>query len=218
MTQQAVTTERTKKAKKPKPKERPIEEKCDTFVQHYLKTLKIKESAIAAGYPESAAHRAGGRLLERPEVREAILKAMEKRAAQAEVDANWVLVRLIRVAERCLQAEAVVDHEGNPTGEYKFDSKGACRALELIGKHIGMFREGRLAQDNGAGGTLPQQHLHVHVGPEGGQLGAVDQRAIPYLPPIREIVVNRKVPQLENSCEPPALASAQQAGDHQPGA
>ena len=28
-----------------------------------------------------------------------------------------------------------------PTGEYQFDSSGANKATELIGKHLGMFKE-----------------------------------------------------------------------------
>lgn len=31
--------------------------------------------------------------------------------------------------------------DGEPTGEYQFDSKGALRALELIGKHLGMYND-----------------------------------------------------------------------------
>jgi hypothetical protein len=58
------------------------------------------------------------------------------------------------VAERCLQNEPVSDRDGNPiyvdtpTGKraaaYAFDPTGATRALELIGRHLGLF-EHRIA-------------------------------------------------------------------------
>lgn len=57
----------------------------------------------------------------------------------AAVSKAWVTTRLMQVAERCMQAEPVLDKEGNSTGEYRFDSSGANRALELLGKEMGMF-------------------------------------------------------------------------------
>jgi hypothetical protein len=36
-------------------------------------------------------------------------------------------------------AEPVLDREGNPTGEYTSQASSAIRALELIGKELGMF-------------------------------------------------------------------------------
>lgn len=40
-----------------------------------------------------------------------------------------------------------MDKEGNETGEYRFDSAGANRALELLGRHLGMWGKG----DKGSG-------------------------------------------------------------------
>ena len=60
----------------------------------------------------------------------------------AAVNKGWVIDRLKKVVERCMQAEPVmkmVDGELQETGEYKFDSSGANKALELIGKELGMF-------------------------------------------------------------------------------
>src|ERR1035437_5869658 len=38
-----------------------------------------------------------------------------------------------------MQAEEVVDKKGKPTGKYTFNATGANRALELLGKKLGMF-------------------------------------------------------------------------------
>jgi phage terminase small subunit len=56
------------------------------------------------------------------------------------VSVEWVLNNLKTVAERCMQAEPLVDREGNIV-EYTFQAPGANKALELIGKHLGMFTE-----------------------------------------------------------------------------
>lgn len=43
--------------------------------------------------------------------------------------------------ERCSKPVPVLDMTGESIGEYAFDSKGALRALELLGKHLGMFED-----------------------------------------------------------------------------
>lgn len=64
------------------------------------------------------------------------------------LDRQWVISRLMTVADRCMQAEEVTDKKGTPTGEYKFDSIGATRALELLGKTLNMFDGGKNALDD----------------------------------------------------------------------
>lgn len=99
-------------------------------------------------YPDKVAYQ----LLENPRVRKAIDEARAKRAEKAAISAQWVLDRLVELSERCMQAEPVLDREGNSTGEYRFDSSGANKALENIGKHLGMFKDklelsGKVTQD-----------------------------------------------------------------------
>ena len=77
---------------------------------------------------------------------------MNERSQKTLVDAHYVVERLKVVAERCLQAHPVmvwdpkqkamvqkVDEDGNHVWE--FDSVGANRALELLGKHKAMFTD-----------------------------------------------------------------------------
>lgn len=52
---------------------------------------------------------------------------------------QWVLEKLVENANRALQTVAVIDNEGQPTGEYTYNGNVANRALELIGKERGMF-------------------------------------------------------------------------------
>jgi hypothetical protein len=71
--------------------------------------------------------------------RVAEIKAEATRIAteKAGIDKAWVVERLRSVVERCLQAEPVLNREGNQTGEFNFNAAGANKALELLGKEIG---------------------------------------------------------------------------------
>jgi hypothetical protein len=50
-----------------------------------------------------------------------------------------VISRLKENADRAMQAARVIDKEGKETGEYTWQPSAANRALELIGKELGMF-------------------------------------------------------------------------------
>lgn len=50
-----------------------------------------------------------------------------------------VVDRLSEIVDRCMVAKPVLSALGVPTGEWVFDSRGALKGLELIGKHIGMW-------------------------------------------------------------------------------
>lgn len=78
---------------------------------------------------------------------ENVIKRIEELSAMASQNAilktgltrQWVIERLMTVVDRCMQAEPVLDRDGNETGEFKFDSGGANRALQLLGQELGMF-------------------------------------------------------------------------------
>jgi phage terminase small subunit len=65
--------------------------------------------------------------------------ATEKAAAALAVDKEWVLRRLVENVDRAMTVAPVLDVEGKETGEFKYDGNVANRALELVGKHLGMF-------------------------------------------------------------------------------
>lgn len=81
------------------------------------------------------------------------------------IDRNWVTANLRIVAERCMQAEPVRDNDGNPTGEYTFDSGGALKALELLGKDCGMFKSGETSSttNNIVINNLPETQLREMI-------------------------------------------------------
>lgn len=103
---------------------------------------------VDAGYAAStdrSAESAGSRLLSNVEVaaRIAEIRAELEQAAQkaATVTKEWIVEKLRENALRAMQAQPVTDSKGNPTGEYTYQGSVANRALELLGKEIGMFVE-----------------------------------------------------------------------------
>lgn len=103
---------------------------------------------IEAGYKaatDTAARANGARLIANDSVasRIAEIRAELEQAAQkaAAVTKEWIVEKLRENALRALQAEPVRDSKGNPTGEYAYQGNVANRALELLGKEIGMFVE-----------------------------------------------------------------------------
>lgn len=52
---------------------------------------------------------------------------------------EWVLERLIENAQRALQAEQAKNADGDVVGDFKYEGSVANRALELLGKELGMF-------------------------------------------------------------------------------
>lgn len=122
------------------------------FVREYLIDLNGKQAAIRAGYSPKSADVQASCLLANPKVALAVQELKEERAEQAGVDARWVLDNLIEVSQRCMQKVPVMTfdpiekamvqvQDGEGRDVWQFDSKGANQALQLIGKHLGMFTE-----------------------------------------------------------------------------
>lgn len=61
--------------------------------------------------------------------------------AKAAVDRDYVVKELKLNHERCTGAVPVLDRRGQETGQFKIDASGSNRALELLGKEVGMFKE-----------------------------------------------------------------------------
>jgi phage terminase small subunit len=121
----------------------PLTDQQQLFCDQYLVDLNGKQAAIRAGYSEKTAEVQASRLLSYAKVQEYIKEKQNTLSEKLSLDAEWVLIRLKEISDRCVQAEPVMirNAEGElvESGEYKFDSSGANRSTELIGKHLGMF-------------------------------------------------------------------------------
>lgn len=115
--------------------------KQQRFVEEYLVDLNATQAAIRAGYSEKTAHSQGSRLLENVEISKAVAAAFASRSERVQVTQDWVISRLVDNVERAMTAEPVRDREGNETGVYVYNGSVANKALELLGKHLGMFTD-----------------------------------------------------------------------------
>lgn len=67
------------------------------FVEEYLVDLNATQAAIRAGYSEATANEQGARLLANVSVAAAINAAQAKRAERTQIDADYVLRRIIEI-------------------------------------------------------------------------------------------------------------------------
>ena len=126
---------------------RPLSEKQRLFIKEYLVDLNATQAAIRAGYSEKTAYSAGQRLLKHVEVQKAVTKAQAERSQRVEVTQDYVINNLVEIVERTMQRAPVLDRKGEQVTDeegravWTFDAKSANRALELLGKHLGIFSD-----------------------------------------------------------------------------
>ena len=108
-----------------------LTDKQKRFVEEYLVDLNATQAAIRAGYSKNTAEQQGCRLLSNVKVQDAIhSKKLEKRS-ESPVSVDDVLIELKKVG--------MADASDAQYSELKVSSK--LKALELIGKHLGMFEK-----------------------------------------------------------------------------
>ncbi len=117
--------------------------KQQRFIDEYMVDRNATQAAIRAGYSEKTAGVIGDENLKKPYIAAEIAKKVEKLSESTQINAEWVLKQAAKLHSKCMQEEPVTDREGNETGEYKFDSAGAARALDIVAKHIdvGAYKE-----------------------------------------------------------------------------
>jgi phage terminase small subunit len=101
-------------------------EKQKMFIKEYLKDLNATQAAIRAGYSEDSAKVIGCENLTKPYIAEEIEKELSARTKKVEIDAEYVLNNLKKVAETSMERN---------------DSAGANKSLELLGKYLKLFTD-----------------------------------------------------------------------------
>jgi phage terminase small subunit len=116
-----------------------LTEKHERFCEEYQLDLNATQAATRAGYSAKTARITGQRLLAREDVQERLREMRRRRAERTQVEADQVLLRLQDVAEKCMTEVPTRDADGEEVGTRMVNASGAIRALELLGKHLGLF-------------------------------------------------------------------------------
>ena len=150
-----------------------LNERQKQFCDEYLIDLNATQAAIRAGYSEKTAYRIGAELLHKTSVSEYIEKRRNAQIKRTEITQDRVLVELAKVAFADGTDFATVGKKNRVTltptddlppdkraavASVKKGAKGAVevktydkvKALELLGRHLGMF-------DGGGGEKAPEK-------------------------------------------------------------
>lgn len=116
------------------------------FIQEYLIDCNATAAARRAGYSPKTAGATGAENLKKPEIKQAIDAAMSERQQRTEITQDYVLFNLREIVDRTMQKKPVIVKgeqltDENGLGVWTFDAKNAIKALELIGKNLGMFTD-----------------------------------------------------------------------------
>ena len=119
-------------------------DKFEAFCREYLIDYNGTQAAIRVGYSKKTATTQASRMLRNVKVLSRVRELQAEKTAQLSISQDWVIHQLVDVVEKCKDPVPVekwdfVEKKMVPTGEYMFDSKGATKALELLGKHLGMY-------------------------------------------------------------------------------
>lgn len=136
--------------------------KHERFVEEYLIDLNATQAAIRAGYSPKTAKEQASRLLSNVNISAAIDKAIAERSKRTGINQDRVLLELARIGFAkitdiidpttakikqdaseddlaCIQSVKIKPNEFGVEREVRLCDKKA--ALELLGKHLGMFKD-----------------------------------------------------------------------------
>lgn len=122
--------------------------KHERFAQELAKGKTADEAYVIAGYKKNRGN--ASTLKQDQSILDRVSDLLSEREvihAQATADAikstaltkEWVIETLKENVARAMQAVEVKRADGEATGEYQYQGSVANRALELLGKELGMF-------------------------------------------------------------------------------
>lgn len=118
----------------------------ELFCQEYIVDYNGTKAAIRAGYKEENARKQASRLLTKADILARVHELQKDQLDRLAISQDYVVLQLLETYKCCREPSPVMRYdpstgEMEETGMYQFDSKGALRALELLGKHLGMFSD-----------------------------------------------------------------------------
>ncbi|MCR4646277.1 MAG: terminase small subunit [Oscillospiraceae bacterium] len=115
------------------------------FCEEYLIDLNATQAAIRAGYNPKTARSQGQRMLTKVDIVLYLQRLREEQSERTSITADTVLTELQRIA----------------LSDVKITGKEKIKALELLGKHLGLFQ-------NGADNSAALEKLDEVLGKIGG--------------------------------------------------
>lgn len=100
-----------------------LTEKQKRFCEEYLIDFNATQAALRAGYSPKTAYSIGDENLRKPEIQSEIQTLIRKRSERTGINADSVIKELVKIA----------------FAETEITGKEKMKALELLGKHLGLF-------------------------------------------------------------------------------
>ena len=123
-----------------------LTDKQKRFCEEYLIDLNATQAAIRAGYKPKNARSSASENLTKPDIQQYLQQLMQQRSQRTGITADDVISELAKIAA----AEDV-----------QITGKEKIKALELLGKHLGLFQ-------NGADNSAALEKLDEVLGKIGG--------------------------------------------------
>ena len=122
--------------------------KHERFAQELAKGKSAEESYALAGFSPNRGN--ASVLKHKQNILDRVSEILDEREsihAQATAEAikataltkAWVIETLMENVAKAMQAKSMTDDDGNTIGEFQYQGSVANKALELLGKEIGMF-------------------------------------------------------------------------------
>lgn len=136
------------------------------FIEEYLVDLNATQAAIRAGYSPDTAGSIGSENLKKPEIRARIEKAIAERSKRTGINQDRIVMELAKIAllnpkglvnfDEATIKEDAADEDVAAVASVRvkrFPTKGGegverevkmydkTKALELLGRHLGMFKD-----------------------------------------------------------------------------
>ena len=125
-----------------------LNDKQQRFCDEYLIDLNATQAAIRAGYSEKTAKSIGHENLTKPDVIAYLSERQKEREIRTQITQDNVLRDIDKIKADAMTK--ISDREGNLSMN---NHPAALKACELLGKHLGMFKD-RVEMTGADGGPL----------------------------------------------------------------
>jgi len=135
--------------------------KMNRFIEEYLIDLNPAEAIERAGYKSRYPHQLAKELLAHPLIKVKLEEALSERKSRMNLSADYVLAELMAIVE--------ATKSDNPNS--------ALRGLELLGKHLGLYRDRQEISGPDGGAIEMEQKVKENVADFRSRIARLAKRA-----------------------------------------